>query len=59
MFNDYLRHVKDELQGTRYAAFWEEKVVGEGVTLISCSELSSCSVSPEQAQQVMFDITHC
>ena len=52
VFNGYLRHIKEELQGTRYAAFWEDKVTGEGVTLISSSELSSCSVSPEQAAQV-------
>ena len=52
VFNEFLRQVKEDLQGTRYSAFWEDRVTEGGVTLISSSELAGSTVSPEQAAQV-------
>ena len=31
MFNDFLREMKSDLIGTRYSAFWDTVVQGEGV----------------------------
>ena len=51
LFNSFLRELKSDFLGTRYAAFWT-KVVGEGVTLVSSEECGVSDVSPEQAKQV-------
>lgn len=53
LFNDFLLRVKGDLKGTRYYPFWE-KVVGEGVTLISSTECEASPISQEEAIKVGF-----
>ncbi len=57
MFNPFLRELKSDFVGTRYAAFWSH-VTSEGVTLVSSVECGVSDVTPEQAKQVSPVMTH-
>ncbi|XP_064382719.1 X-ray repair cross-complementing protein 5-like [Halichondria panicea] len=50
VFNPFLRELKSDFVGTRYAAFWSH-VTSEGVTLVSSVECGVSDVTPEQAKQ--------
>lgn len=50
MFNEYLKKTRDDLIGTRYAPFWD-KIIQEGITLITSDECAESSVSTEEAKQ--------
>jgi ATP-dependent DNA helicase 2 subunit 2 len=57
-FNQFLKQIRDDLVGTRYAPFWD-LIVEEEMSLITTTECSSSNVSDEDARKVTTLIVLC
>jgi hypothetical protein len=53
-FNQFLKQIRDDLVGTRYAPFWD-LIVEEEMSLITTTECSSSNVSDEDARKFLTD----